>query len=259
MRARDAVRAGRGFTLVELVVVIVLIGVTAVVLTPFITHTVRGYVDGARRYDGVATARSALDRMDRELREALPHSIRISGNCLQFLPILASGNYTAPPTGAVIKVINNFEPPTGDTLYATVWPAGPDALYGGTGMVRITSIAEADAGASWSVNLAAAAAFNGDSLAKRLHILGNPVSFCLLNGGLYRYTGIVTAGQPGPGDAAMGAGAILVDGIDVGASGFSVSNGSPVLNGFVVSKLTITHNNGERLMLDHLTALRNGL
>jgi MSHA biogenesis protein MshO len=87
----------RGFTLVEAIIVMVLTGILAGVMVLFIRQPVQNYVDAAARADLTDTADLALRRMARELRTALPNSIRTTFNngvwYVQFIPTKAGGRY----------------------------------------------------------------------------------------------------------------------------------------------------------------------
>ncbi|MTV39724.1 type II secretion system protein [Duganella radicis] len=89
----------RGFTLVEAIIVMVLTGVLAGVMVLFIRQPVQNYVDAAARADLSDAADLALRRMARELRGALPNSIRTTFNngvwFVQFIPTKAGGQYLA--------------------------------------------------------------------------------------------------------------------------------------------------------------------
>lgn len=86
-----------GFTLIELIVVIVVAGILAAMGGMLIVKPVTGYVDLARRTRLVDQADQALRRMQRDIRQALPNSIRVdaSGNYLELLHTVAGGRYRA--------------------------------------------------------------------------------------------------------------------------------------------------------------------
>lgn len=84
----------RGFTLVELVVVIVITGILAAALTVFLKPTIDGYFDTRRRADLTDMADTALRRMAKDIRSAVPNSIRsVSASCFQLVPTTAGGRY----------------------------------------------------------------------------------------------------------------------------------------------------------------------
>ncbi len=70
-------RRGRGVTLIELVVVITITGIIAVVLGTFIVRPIQGYQATVRRAELVDAAEMALRRTARDIRRALPNSVRI--------------------------------------------------------------------------------------------------------------------------------------------------------------------------------------
>jgi MSHA biogenesis protein MshO len=73
-----------GFTLIELVMVIVLIGALASVASVFIAGPVGGFIDTNRRAELTDIAATALQRMSREIHHALPNSVRVSNNGTQY-------------------------------------------------------------------------------------------------------------------------------------------------------------------------------
>lgn len=91
---RSATRE-RGFTLVEAIVVIVLTGTLASIVAVFIAGPVMGYMGSTRRAELSDAADTALRRLGRDLRLALPNSLRRSGDgrYIEFMPIVASGRY----------------------------------------------------------------------------------------------------------------------------------------------------------------------
>ena len=87
-----------GFTLFELVLVMTLTGIMVAIVAPLITQPVTGYIDVSRRTTLVDAAESAIRRMQRDLRHALPNSIRIAGETtLEFLYAVDGGRYRMGP------------------------------------------------------------------------------------------------------------------------------------------------------------------
>lgn len=93
----------RGFTLLEMIVVIVITGIIAGMVAMFLRAPVQGYVDSARRAEMTDIADTALRRIAREMRSAVPNSVRLptpAGSAyIEFLPSKDGGRYRVSPTG----------------------------------------------------------------------------------------------------------------------------------------------------------------
>jgi MSHA biogenesis protein MshO len=85
----------RGFTLVELVMVIALAGVVAVMVGVLFARPMEGFVAQSRRAELVDLGASALSRMARDVRLAVPNSLRVSadGQALELLLIHSAARY----------------------------------------------------------------------------------------------------------------------------------------------------------------------
>jgi len=260
----------RGFTLIELIVVIVLLGIAAVSFTMIFTGTVSGYLDTAGRVDSATAARIALDRMGRELREAMPNSVRVNGDgsCVQFLPILSSSVYTDFPINTTTFAVLDFSTTAipagnyvpGGAVYAAIYPVSADQLYQLEAMRPLVSIS-AMASSLRTVTLASASTFTRQSPAERVYFVGAPVSYCVLtaSGVLNRYVSAVTSAQPAP--AALGAPQLLLDRLQAAAPSFRYQQGNWRANGLITIQLNIQRNASdgqpENLRLDHEVWVRN--
>lgn len=92
----------RGFTLVELVMVIALASVVAVMVSSVLSRPLEGFMAQSRRAELTDMAAIALNRMTRDIRLAVPNSLRVSdsdgdgyGDTLELLPIHEAGRYRA--------------------------------------------------------------------------------------------------------------------------------------------------------------------
>ena len=81
-----------GFTLLELVLVMVLLGALAAFSSAFLGQGAKVYVDAVARDRLMSEVRFGLERLNRELRDAVPGSVTLSsnGSCVQFWPIKAA-------------------------------------------------------------------------------------------------------------------------------------------------------------------------
>jgi len=89
--------SSRGFTLIEMIIVIVLLGVISGVLTPFISKAMQAYSASKARADLVSKGRLSMERMSREIRHVVPNSLRIlgGGNGIEFVRSRTGGRYVS--------------------------------------------------------------------------------------------------------------------------------------------------------------------
>ena len=136
MRALLRIPAQRGFTLVEAIVVIVITGIIAAGVALFIRAPVEGYVDSVARAELTDAADTALRRLSREVRGALPNSLRAgTAQCFEFLPTIGGGRYRVAQSSAATGDILDFSQsdPTFDVLAQSGLP--PTGGYGSSSVV----------------------------------------------------------------------------------------------------------------------------
>lgn len=179
------IRSQYGVTLVELVAAIVLLGIIGTGLVNFISGSAKAYQEVLRRDEITQIGRFAIERVSRELRTALPGSVRVSGNCIEFVPVLAASMYTALPVSGVSAAANDF------TVVSTTVPATASRVavytlnaadvYGAASHLRAFDVASASSVAGETTyNFALPSQqFPEQSPGRRIYFVSNPVSFCV--------------------------------------------------------------------------------
>jgi len=207
---RSVVNKVRGFTLLELIIVIIILGVMAVGISGFITLATQTYLNVSERDDLLSSARFAVERLNRELRNAVPNSIRVindtSRQCIEFTPIKASTIYTDIPVVPDPKLgeinVVSFVDSKGDPFsctgfcldYIVVYPLNASDIYNldvNTGDGKVTAFKSFSglSGDIWTVPIRpnGGMVFDEHSPTNRLYIFDAPIAYCVDNSELRRY------------------------------------------------------------------------
>ena len=183
----------KGFTLIELVIVIILLGVLASATTQFIVIGINIYQDSSGRIELVDNARFAIERLNREVRGALPNSPRTrdSGRCLEFKPVRASGTYidlvVAPAIAVDTSTVvtpTDYTWQSGDAL--AIYVLSPTDAYTSVGKIFDLSSATDIGNHSTELKFYAASQFASHSPSRRFYIINNTVSWCVEGNNLIR-------------------------------------------------------------------------
>ena len=248
--------------------VIVITGILAGMVAVCIQKPVQGFFDTARRAVLVDAADTALRRISRDLREALPNSVRVSGTALEFLHVRSAGRYReqiapAPPPGDSLDFTG------ADTSFDVLGPAvsvqagdsvvvynlgvgvtGADA-YEGTSTSR--RIAAAPFGAALAnVTISSATGFPFASPARRFQIVDTPVSYVCAGNQMRRYSGYaILPAQPVP---PAGSGALIADRLTT--CSFAYTTGPSEREALVTLNLALT-DGGETVGLIYQVHVNN--
>ena len=212
----------KGFTLVELVTVILILGILVVGVSSFIIFGTRIFVDSTAIDRVLGSSRFVMERLNRELRNAVPSSLRLQSSsqlqCLEFVPISASGSYLSLPLAPDIQADNAtvFAPAmaisAGEQLL--VYPLTHADIYAAASNKRHTIDEVTANGSLLRLRFAAAVNFAEASPAKRFYVAKQPVSYCFsqADGSIRRYSHYgYRTNQPLP--DSMGQGVLMAEGL----------------------------------------------
>ncbi|WP_019027294.1 PilW family protein [Colwellia piezophila] len=202
-------KLSHGFTLIELVLVIMILGIMAAGIGGFISLSTQTYLNASSRDELIGNARFVVERLNRELRNALPSSIRTKEwdgdtvQCIQFTPIVASTVYTdipvlPEPASQTLSVIpfngsdgTPYQCASGCSDLVTVYPLNNDDVYADysttVGKLFRLGVIEplVDPG---QLNIPQAVSFAEDSPTQRLYIINEQVSYCAIPGYIVRFS-----------------------------------------------------------------------
>jgi len=277
----------KGFTLIELIIVIVISGIIAGITTTFITQPVQGFIDLSRRATLVYSAESAMRRMQRDIRRALPNSIRVTGGgtALEMINTVEGARYREAPPGTPNNILDFNDVDTDFDVLGNLTSIGDPnlrvAIYN-TGAVDGSSVpvrglnayAMADAVTSENVvtpngvavtitnsgdedhiNIAGGFQFTENSPNNRVYLVDGGISYICNGGELLRYSNynFTNATQPNP---PSGTPALMAD--NIGNCSFTYDAGSPSRSGLMTLDLTITDAaTGESVRLLHQVHVDN--
>jgi MSHA biogenesis protein MshO len=180
----------RGFTLIELVTTIVILGILAVGASSFLKFGSQIFAEATDRDEIIASARFALERLNRELREAVPNShrsISFSGDkCIEFMPIIESAVYLDIPVDPISGTTATLVPSTVSSDFSpanntsvVVYPLEPNEIYNSLSNKNVVI-----EGSDFDIDpkiltLPSNTSFVSDSTTKRIFFFETAVMYCI--------------------------------------------------------------------------------
>lgn len=276
----------RGYTLIELVVTITIAAIVVSMMAMFVVGPVRAYADQRRRAELVDGADAALRMIARDLRGALPNSVRVASDsgrvALEFVATVDGARYRDGALGDPTLDLDLAQP---DAEFATASPftrvalpfdstahylaiynvgvPGADAYEVANVISPVGTRIRIDATAtpgSHRVRLSPAVQYAWGSPGKRVYLASGPVTYLCdpATGRLDRYSGYPLAtGQKTTSAAFTTAGATSGRVVgDLAGCSVSYAPGTPERAGLVTLALRLQRD-GERVELLHQVHLPN--
>lgn len=282
-------RRSHGFTLVELVITIVLSTIVVSFMAMFISGPVASYTDQSRRSELVDLAENSLRRIARDIRRALPNSVRLSpsggGAALELLNTVDGARYRdRPPPGNPSKRLqfstaddafnsvgsfrNIAKPFSSNNHYLSIYNVGvPGAdAYNLTDVItppgtQIDIVADATPGED-NVQLSPPFRFAFASPGQRMFLVDGPVTYLCDDGAgtLIRYSGYAIAADQADRDTdaellAAGASTTLIAN-RISDCDIAYAPGTAQRAGLVSIAITVA-DSGERVSLLHQVHVDN--
>jgi MSHA biogenesis protein MshO len=256
-------RRNRGFTLVELVIVIVLMSIVSLAGVEIIRQSSKIYLKQNNRKGLSGSARLAVERLSREFRNALPGSVRVSGDCLEYLPIRVAGTYFSVPIGTpqtsmtVAAVSTDL---AGESGRVAIYSVGANPYDETSDILSpVATIGAPDGDSISTISWSGLHDFAFESPTRRFYLVGDPISYCLDGEYLFRYSNYtMTTAQPVVADlpASLPNRALLVNKVSGSALPFTVADPGLSRNAIVMLAFDFS-TGGETIQVTHEVQLRN--
>lgn len=187
-----------GFTLIELIMVIVISSILAVGTTRFIAQTTDSFIASSERLAVATTAGLISEKISREVRSALPNSVRTfsdgANSCLEFIPVVNSSEYLSIPLASAANSFQIIRLLTGTNRgYVSVYPSSTSDVYSSSNTVtQVQATVSAVSGVPGVQQVvfdsSATVQFATGSPSQRIYLTSQPVAFCEdANGFVWRY------------------------------------------------------------------------
>ena len=279
-----------GFSLIELIVVVVLLGVLASGAGMLISNPIEAYEAQVRRQQLVDQGEMALRQIARDVRRALPNSIRITavggGSALEMVNVVDGGRYrdeeggiyTADPnyvldfsaTDQVFNLLGSLNNPaefdpnnrlviynTSENIYAEAVDVDDQGIITNAGTSASVVTLNPGVNQEDQITLSNPFRFTQQSPGQRLFIVDSSISYICDPAGsrILRYAGYgFRAAQPtAPADFGVASGKVVSA---LSACSFNYCAGSATRGGILTVEITIS-DSGESVNLLHQIHVMN--
>jgi MSHA biogenesis protein MshO len=254
-----------GFTLVEVIFVVVILGIVAVIGASFIVTALESYSTAQTRNQLVQRGRLSLEQMARELRMALPNAVRVSagGRCIEFMPVVAATNYQGVVADASNNIALQNQIATGafnlfgnNPRHVVISPFSPADVYINTAPAARVGLGALGSGPYSTIPFSTNHRFIRNSINRRVYLAADPVRFCLSGGNLVRFYGYgFSSGSLDESDPG-GSSALMSHNVEPNGTAFRLSPASQNRNMAVHISL-VFHKDTTSLDLNHQVLIRN--
>ncbi|QDE32829.1 PilW family protein [Shewanella polaris] len=263
-----------GFTLIEMVTVILILGIVVVGLSSFVIFGTRIFVESSAVDQVLSQSRFGIERMTRDIRAAVPNSMRVltaidgSYQCLELLPISASTSYLDAPffpqatqnSLTAIKSVRSINAAQSVLIY----PLTSADIYNpqGTTAKRFIIQSVTESGDQLTITLTQSVRFTEASPLKRLYVADSPLSYCFVNNvssvelRLYQNYGY-KVNQPVP--AVMGNGVLMAQNVvnALAVNPAVILTPSTLVTNAIVHLQPVFSVNGETFQYNHQVQVMN--
>lgn len=274
---RSTLRA-RGFTLIEAIIAITVLGILGGMVAVFIRGPIEAYIDSSDRAVLTDAADAAIRRISRDVQSALPNSFRgpdpASSSCFEFLPVVAGGRYRVEKDSGndvnddILRFTgndNSFDVLGHRGLVAAMGTghlvvvynlgiAGADA-YAADNTKPITAVTLPATGGAVANITTSLTKFPFESPGKRFQVIpNNSVVYSCSGTSLYRSTQAISSTKLA---ACPSSGQLLVANVNCAASKFEFEPAVTQRNGVLTISLQLNSASGEAVRLYDQVSVSN--
>ena len=257
----------KGFTLIEMIMAMVLLGIVGLSLSAILTQSAEIYVSSTARELTLQQGRFVSERIVRELRQAIPNSVvsHQQGRCIEWVPIRAAGIYSDLPLKPDSELDIIPDGSINKDQRVVIYPVAASDIYTSSaptgGISKVAVIAEevqftpSSEENMATMKLGAATLFPSESPAKRLFIFDSPVAYCLEGSDVWRYSNYALERSKLDSPNFAGGEKVLMA-QNISQLQFDVDQASLVRNGLVKFHLEFNAR-GEKVRFDHDVLIAN--